>query len=204
MKHTLKPKRWHGQAPISSEQAHTRLLDAAMNCFERIGVLRTTIEDIAAEAGVHRTTVYEYFKSRDEVLMHAFEREAEEIIANTQHNFPNKSFIRGLVTAISEGAQLAKKSPHHAFLLEFAHSHLFRVDATGESIDSWKAFVFSRLAKPMAAAVKRGEVRSDVPVTELVTWVLRIAMSVTTDPPDDVERALNLFLVPALSAAPKK
>jgi len=104
-----------------------------------------------------------------------------------------------LITAISEGASLAKKSPHHAFLLEFAQGHLFRHRATGESLESWKTSVFSRLAKPVAAAVKRGEVRSDVPVKELVAWVVRIAMSVTTDPPDDVERALNLFLAPVLN-----
>jgi AcrR family transcriptional regulator len=44
------------------------ILDAAEACYERHRVSRTTVDYIAKEASVHRTTVYRYFGSRDDVL----------------------------------------------------------------------------------------------------------------------------------------
>lgn len=46
----------------------TRLLTAAFNVFSRYGVSKTTVSDIAAEAGVSRQTMYNMYGGRDEIL----------------------------------------------------------------------------------------------------------------------------------------
>ncbi|EME69264.1 transposase [Paramagnetospirillum caucaseum] len=44
------------------------ILRKAAKVFERRGVSRTTIEDIAKEVGIKREAIYYYFKSREEIL----------------------------------------------------------------------------------------------------------------------------------------
>ena len=48
---------WGDRPPIDDDEARSRLLDAAEACYERHGVSRTTVDEIAQEASVHRTTV---------------------------------------------------------------------------------------------------------------------------------------------------
>ena len=45
---------------MSAAEARELLLDATERCFERYGIAKTTIDDIADEAGVSRGTVYRY------------------------------------------------------------------------------------------------------------------------------------------------
>ena len=72
---------WGGLPPPASDtEARSRLLDAARRSFERFGFEKTTIADIAAEAGVTRRTVYRYFDSSDELLRAAFALAAGGIV----------------------------------------------------------------------------------------------------------------------------
>lgn len=56
-----------------------RVLDAAKACVERWGMAKLTIDDIAAEAGVSRATLYRMFPGGKEVLFDALRvRELED------------------------------------------------------------------------------------------------------------------------------
>ena len=47
----------------------TRILEAAVACIERWGLAKTSLEDVATEAGLSRATVYRYFAGgRDELV----------------------------------------------------------------------------------------------------------------------------------------
>jgi AcrR family transcriptional regulator len=59
-----------------------RVLDAAKQCCERWGIAKVTIDDIAAEAGVSRATLYRMFPGGRDVLYEALRvRETEEFMA---------------------------------------------------------------------------------------------------------------------------
>lgn len=45
-----------------------RILDATINCVKLWGLEKTSLNDIAKQAGVTRPTVYSYYPSRDEVI----------------------------------------------------------------------------------------------------------------------------------------
>lgn len=59
--------------------AEIRILDATKSCCERWGIAKVTIDDIAAEAGVSRATLYRMFPGGKDVLFDALRvRELED------------------------------------------------------------------------------------------------------------------------------
>jgi AcrR family transcriptional regulator len=55
-----------------------KLLDGAITCVTRWGIEKTTLNDIAREAGCARQTVYNYYKNRDAVIIAALVEAAGE------------------------------------------------------------------------------------------------------------------------------
>ena len=54
--------------------ALTEILRVAANCFGEMGYRATTLDTIAAKAGLSKVTLYRYVKSKDELLSLVFER----------------------------------------------------------------------------------------------------------------------------------
>lgn len=71
--------RWGSGRRAGSIAARKSLLDAAICCYERLGVSNTTIADIAAQAKVTRPTVYRYFPGYQEVLAATVRREMDKL-----------------------------------------------------------------------------------------------------------------------------
>lgn len=57
-----------------------KILDAALAEFTDHGLRRVSVDDIAARAGVHRTTVYRYFKNKQEILQAAAARWIQDLL----------------------------------------------------------------------------------------------------------------------------
>jgi len=58
----------------------TRALDATLACIARHGLSKTTIDDIAREAGCSRATLYRYFGSRQDLVAAAVRAEALRVV----------------------------------------------------------------------------------------------------------------------------
>lgn len=52
----------------SGERRRAEILDAALRCFNRLGISRTTIEDIRAESGASIGSIYHQFASKDDIV----------------------------------------------------------------------------------------------------------------------------------------
>jgi AcrR family transcriptional regulator len=73
-------RRWGTKERLDNEDdARERLLNAAEVCFERFGLRRTTIDDVAREAKVSRSTVYRYFDGRGDLIVAAYMRESDAV-----------------------------------------------------------------------------------------------------------------------------
>jgi AcrR family transcriptional regulator len=60
----------------------TRILDATRLCWEKWGIAKVTVDDIATEAGVSRATIYRMFPGGKDVLFEALRvRDLEEFFA---------------------------------------------------------------------------------------------------------------------------
>lgn len=60
---------------IDDNEATARVLDAAYEQFCRMGIRRSTMEDVAKRAGVSRITVYRRFANKDTLVEHVVRRE---------------------------------------------------------------------------------------------------------------------------------
>lgn len=67
---------------LSSTQI--QILDAAIRCVKRLGIERVTLNDIAKDANVARSTVYSHYLNKDEVvrfaLLHSAYSFAEKVV----------------------------------------------------------------------------------------------------------------------------
>ncbi len=59
---------WQGNPPGSEDEARRRIVEAATGCIDRVGLAKTSLSGVAAEAGVTRQTVYRYFPSLADIL----------------------------------------------------------------------------------------------------------------------------------------
>ena len=57
-----------------SEDVRRRIVDAAYESFWRLGFRRSTVDLIAARAGLTKRTVYGYFRSKDDLLAAVLQR----------------------------------------------------------------------------------------------------------------------------------
>ena len=57
----------------------SRILDAAERCFVRAGFHRTTMQDVAAEAGMSPGNLYRYFPSKDAIVAGLTERDRSQL-----------------------------------------------------------------------------------------------------------------------------
>jgi TetR/AcrR family transcriptional regulator, repressor for uid operon len=65
---------------VSNRRA--RILDAAERCFVRTGFHRTTMQHVAAEAGMSAGNLYRYFASKDAIVAALSERDRAEMAAD--------------------------------------------------------------------------------------------------------------------------
>jgi AcrR family transcriptional regulator len=128
---------WGDRPPIDDGEARNRLLDAAEVCYERHGVSRTTVDDIAREASVHRTTVYRYFGSRDDVLAFVILRESAGVIEGAQQTMEgSRLFSKRLLDAL-DGAIAAVEKSRWLRVLFSPESFTMTVAAEASMTPAW-------------------------------------------------------------------
>jgi len=56
-----------------------RILNVAQKIFATFGLKKTTVDEIAQKAGIGKGTIYNYFKSKEELFAKVVEREVKEL-----------------------------------------------------------------------------------------------------------------------------
>src|SRR5437667_4779218 len=98
------------QATSTTDTA-SRILDATFHCIGRVGLGRTTVEDVARTAGLSRQTIYRYFPSKDHLILALVMREEEKFIDGVRAAFAAHA---DLTEAMYEGT---------LFCLRYAREH---------------------------------------------------------------------------------
>jgi AcrR family transcriptional regulator len=65
---------------MAADQTRDRLLDAAERLLARLGYQKTTMEDLAREAGLGKRTIYLHFAGKEEVMLSTIDRIVERLL----------------------------------------------------------------------------------------------------------------------------
>ena len=194
------PRR-NGVVPNDSEAAQAHFLDAAEACFERYGVAKTTMEDIAKMAGVSRPTVYRHFADRETLIVAVVMRRARSLISKVQGYMRRQAtleeqLVEGLLFLVRTG----RKDPFVRLLvnpvhLEFAQQVFDTTDAIVDlTHEMWEPI--------LKDALDRGELDPALDFHAIARWLTHIELilvgRVDLSPDDEEMRdMLRTFLVPA-------
>jgi len=66
--------------PVKNDMARQEILRGAMELFQKYGLDKTTMEDIAEAAGKGKSTLYYYFKKKEDVFSAVAEREMSSMV----------------------------------------------------------------------------------------------------------------------------
>jgi AcrR family transcriptional regulator len=69
-----------GRRELQKQDRERRIMSAARRLFERKGYAKTAMEEIAARAGLAVGTLYNYFPSKDDLLLAIMRREADRLM----------------------------------------------------------------------------------------------------------------------------
>ncbi|MEU0406210.1 TetR/AcrR family transcriptional regulator [Streptomyces griseorubiginosus] len=101
---TQKPKQPAPDATRRSEKSRRAIYDAALDLVAEVGYPRTTVEGIAARAGVGKQTIYRWWSSKAEVLLEAFldlsERAAQEAAPGEAYAIPDTGDLAADLKAV--------------------------------------------------------------------------------------------------------
>jgi AcrR family transcriptional regulator len=85
----------------------TRIFDATLTCFSRVGVAKTTLDDVAREAGCSRASVYRYFPGKQPLVTAVIAREGNRLSAAIiEAADAEANLADATVAALTTGGQL--------------------------------------------------------------------------------------------------
>jgi AcrR family transcriptional regulator len=158
-----------------------RILAAAEQCVTRLGIRRTSMTDVAAQAGVSRGAVYFYFSDKANLVDAVMARIAGHFVASSEQAVRSRPT---LAEQVAEAAVFIRRSAGErvpmrqlpadgerllATLLTASSGHL-----TDEWVDFWLPFLHD--------AECRGEIRSGIDHREAGEWIVRLLMSFAVVP----------------------
>lgn len=183
--------------------ARRRLLAAAERCVERHGIRKTTMEDIAREAGISRPSVYRYFSDREELLLGVMSEHSRAAVKK-MHRFLARqpSFADGIVEGLLYLADHGRRDVFTRHLVESNDTAFSdRIDATqtNEALTSefWNGF--------LTDAQAAGDMDPALDLDHVHHWLANVGlmlMSMMDRAPGDKEsrRAMiRTFVLPALT-----
>ncbi|APA74961.1 TetR/AcrR family transcriptional regulator [Mycobacterium avium] len=154
------------------------IVAAAFTCFGRQGLQKATIVDIAKQAGVSRSTIYEYFSDKAAIVEACAEHASER-------------FYREMAKAMNRGGTLEERLCAAAVFVTqarrvIASEKYFDEDAISLLLTKDAAVLLREcvefFAPYLAAARLTGEVRKDLDVEAAGEWFARILFSLFSTP----------------------
>jgi AcrR family transcriptional regulator len=179
-----------------------RILEVAEDVFNRRGLRRTTMDDIAEAAGVVRKTVYNYFESKPklvgEVIEQASARTAASALQSLDLSAPPEDLIVDAAMALLEEARHSRYTD--MLLRPDALPVTAKIVEQSERIARVERGFWAPILEPLRDA---GRLRV-TDIDELVEWLTFIHLVFLTRPatfegdPEMTRKMLRTYLVPAL------
>ena len=148
-----------------SLELRERLFRSALDLFAQKGFAETTVEDITEAADVGKGTFFNYFPSKDHILLAFGEMQLAKLsdaVAEARHSpAPLLQYLRSLSTRMTE-EPMRNPAIVRALLLGYLSSTPVR-----EALLDMQKRVLALHSEMIELGQQRGEVRDDLPAVEL-------------------------------------
>lgn len=190
----------HGLPPVPPSSLDP-VLDAAAVCFARFGVRRTSVQDVAKQLGVNRTTVYRQVGNVEQMASLLAVRETHRTLATLPRRMSWPIGPRAIVDMM---ATLVTEAQQHPVLAKMLADER---DVIGSMLvgDAPQLLnqISAALAPLLAMAMRTGHIAQRDPAV-IAEWLVRICGSlILVEAPGRVEDFLAELLIPALTPEPK-
>lgn len=143
--------------PESDDPRRDAILNAAFECFVTYGFRRTSMEDIAAAAGLSRPTLYQRYKNKKDIFRAYVEAMIDIVVSEVRQAFEGKASIEDkLMAAVNCGFL----DPHRK-LAETPHgTELIGVnkEIAGDLFDRWLVEMERAIAEGLKLSAERQEI----------------------------------------------
>lgn len=192
---------WQGNPPGTEDEARRRIVEAATACLDRAGLAKTSLSDVAAEAGVTRQTVYRYFPGLKDILRAVALAGVEEFAGRMERHLATfGTAADAAVESVVFAVRTLPGEPHMGLLLQAGEADFFTDGVISPLAFSYGARILRNLPVDWAAA----GIATDEELQGLAEVLMRLFLSFLqypSTPPlgDDELRALvRRWIGPAL------
>jgi AcrR family transcriptional regulator len=186
-----------------SSPRRVRIVDATLACLARYGTAKTTVDDIAREAGVSRATVYRIFRGgREEILAAVVDTEMARLFSALGVRLGEATDLAdAVVGGILEASSRIRGHAALAYLVEHEPETVLGHLAFDESdrlLSTASRFTAPFLARWM----------SPIEAERVAEWATRIVLSYAISPsasvdltdPGHAARLVTTFVLPGITA----
>jgi TetR/AcrR family transcriptional regulator len=157
------------------------ILDTARAVFETYGVRRANIEDVAARAGVSRSTIYRRFPTKDDLFEQVVRREAELFFTTLNQATTGRNPEEAVIEAFTLGVRLIHDSPLYSRIVQ-SEPELFGMFSRSH------AFPIRQFADGVAYTLRRcGADIPDADLADIADILLRVALGIIVFPTDRLD-----------------
>jgi AcrR family transcriptional regulator len=172
-------------------------LDAAARCFTRHGIERTTVQDVAAEMGFNRATIYRQVGTIENQIRLLAARDVRRHLASLPARVAGLSGPALVVELAAIGVEDARSHPVLAKILADEPRLVGRI--LEQHIGRVRDQVVPVVASLCTAGMDAGLITRMDPVV-LASWIVRIVVTlVVLEPETELRAYLAELLLPALT-----
>lgn len=157
-----------------SAEVKAGIFRAAMRLFSAKGFDETTVDEIAAAAGVSRTSFFNYFGTKEGVLRYVGQVMAERVglaLAGVPADLAALERIRRALVALTEGMTAHREHMRRVFM------YSLRDPGYPFELTPARQAVVATLSRLVAEGQASGELRTDLPAEELALMVSAVYQS---------------------------
>jgi AcrR family transcriptional regulator len=144
-----------------------RIVATAMKTFAKKGIEAATVDEIAAAAEVGKGTIYNYFETKEDIIV-AFLVDIENDVQAEVTEMIKRP--RSLQAALTQYVlfQFKLKEPHHEFVQVFLAQMFSKASAASPWIQQIQTIIDPPLRVLFSSLQHRGLVRADIDVAVLI------------------------------------
>jgi AcrR family transcriptional regulator len=193
------PETIQGMPPVPPASLDP-FLDATSRCFARYGVRRTSVQDVAQELGVNRTTVYRQVGNVEQQAMLLAARDAHRLLSALPGRI---SFPIGPHSIVELVATLVRETRAHPVMAKMLADERSLIGAfVAQDVPALLERTTTAFVPLVSLAMSTGNLARRDPEA-LAQWLVRITASlILIEPPGELEDFLAELLVPALTPQP--